>query len=206
VDPRRLESAVRPVAETAGAGHAAADLARYLALLADANQRVNLVSRRAVEDDLCAHVADSLAGLPLLPPPGSPLRLLDVGSGGGFPAIPILLCRRDIEAVLAESTAKKAAFLSAACAELHLTAEVVNARFPDSFPKKMPPFNVLTSRAVADPLGLAVAARPFMARGARALFWTTRGVLEDAAARVPHEFVPLAGTEQKGIAVVECFT
>jgi len=97
---------------------------------------MNLVSARAAEPEaLAGHLADALAGLPFLPPPRpAKVRLLDLGSGGGFPALPLLLVRRDLSGTLVESTRKKCEFLSAAAERLALTAEVVNARFPDSFP------------------------------------------------------------------------
>ncbi len=70
----------------------------------------------------------------------------------------------------------------------------------------MPLFDVMTSRAVADPLGLAAAARPFLAPGSRALLYTTRAVLDASRPRMAHRFLPIPGSEQKGIALVECFT
>lgn len=196
-----LEEMLEPVARAAGVGGAASALARYLRLLTEWNARVNLVSRRSTLADLVGHVADSLGALPFLPSRRA-LRLLDIGSGGGFPAIPILLARPEASGVLVEATGKKAAFLVEAIRSLGLTATVANVRFPDSL-SQMPPFDVLTSRAVADPVALAAAGRRFLARDGRALLWTTRGVL---GAGSPVRFHPLAGSEQKGIAVVECST
>jgi 16S rRNA (guanine527-N7)-methyltransferase len=205
VDRRRLRAALEPVVERSGLPGALDDLQAFLELLSEANERVNLVSRRSTEQDLAGHLAEALAGVPLLPDRHG-FRLLDVGSGGGFPAIPLLLARRDAFGFLVESTGKKAAFLADACGRLGLTARVANVRFPRSLPKDMSPFDVMTSRAVADPLGITAAARPFLARGSRALLYTTRAVLASARSRTPHRFVPIEGSEQKGIAVVECFT
>ncbi len=92
-------------------------LASFLELLLRANAGVNLVSRKeAVPEVLVArHMIDALEALPLLPSPGARrLRLLDIGSGGGFPAIPLLLARRDLDGVLVESVGKKARFLEEA--------------------------------------------------------------------------------------------
>jgi 16S rRNA (guanine(527)-N(7))-methyltransferase RsmG len=203
-----LTLAAEAAAARAGESAAAPALTRFLELLAEANERVNLVSRRAGAEELAGHLSDSLTALPFVPPE-RPLRLLDIGSGGGFPAVPILLCRKNLTALFVESVGKKAAFLTEVCRTLGLTAEVVNARFPDSLPKRMPPFDLLTSRAVADPLGLVSAARPFLAPGARALLFTTRRVLSESRARIPHRFEPIPGTDQKGLAIVEadeCFT
>ena len=196
------------VAARAGVPDAAPRLMRFVELLVAANERVNLVSRRAGVEELAAHLEDSLAALPFLPE-GRPGRLLDIGSGGGFPAIAILLIRHNLSGTMVESTAKKAAFLRDACRALELTAEVANVRFPDSSLKRMPPFDFLTSRAVADPLGLAAAARPYLRPDARALLFTTRRVLSESRARLPYRFEAMPGTDQKGLAIIDmadCFT
>jgi 16S rRNA (guanine527-N7)-methyltransferase len=194
---------------------AAADLAAYLELLLRANESVNLVSRREAEPAtlVARHLLEALEGLPFLPPPREQgLRLLDVGSGGGFPAIPLLLVRRDLEGVLVESTGKKARFLESAVGALGLTARVVNARFPDPAldeMRKAPPCDLLTSRAVAGAGEIARKARPALARGARALFWTTDALIDDLKRALPGatvSFVRSPGADRRGLARVECFT
>src|SRR5438045_9711139 len=84
-------------------------LSRYLDLLLDANQRMNLtrITDRAAAE--VQHVGDALTLLPLLP--AGPFRLADVGTGGGVPGIPLAVARPDAQVVLIESTKKKAAFL-----------------------------------------------------------------------------------------------
>jgi 16S rRNA (guanine527-N7)-methyltransferase len=199
------EKALEEIAGAAGVPEAAPRLGAYLALLKDWNQRINLVSRRSTEEDLAAHVSESLEGLAYLP--AGARRLLDIGSGGGFPALPLLLARRDLDGVLVESTAKKAAFLREACRTLGLTSSVVEARFPASFASDMTPFQVMTTRAVAEPLALGAAARRFLAPGGRVLLYTTRAVLERSGrTRLRYVFHPSPRSEQKGIAVVECST
>src|SRR3954463_10215443 len=94
-------------------------LARYLDLLLDANQRMNLtrITDRAAAE--VQHVGDALTVLPLLPK--DPHRLADVGSGGGVPGIPLAVVRPDAQVVLIESTKKKAAFLRQAAEAMELT-------------------------------------------------------------------------------------
>ncbi|MHB1046776.1 MAG: 16S rRNA (guanine(527)-N(7))-methyltransferase RsmG [Thermoanaerobaculia bacterium] len=194
---------------------AAGRIAAFLDLLLRRNEVVNLVSRKeaTVETLLARHVLDALEGLRLLPvPAGRPLRLLDVGSGGGFPAIPLLLARGDLEGVLVESTGKKARFLEEAIGALELTARVVNARFPDPAIDRMkndPPCDLLTSRAVADAGGILRQARPVMRPGSVALFWTTEPLAGELLRGVPRAAVSFSrspGAERRGIARVECFT
>ncbi len=188
-------------------------LAGFLRFLIERNATTNLVSARAAEPEVLAgtHLADALAGLSLLPPARSPrLRLLDLGSGGGFPAIPLLLVRRDIEGTLVDSIRKKCEFLSDAGERLALTLRVVNARFPDSFPMTTTGlFDVLTTRAVGSAGKLVRAARGLLARNAIALLWTTAPLVKEAirdSRAGSAVFHPVPGTERRGLLALGCFT
>ncbi len=202
-----LPAAVRPAAEGARG-----DMAAFLDFLLERNAEMNLVSVRAAEPEaLAGHLADALAGLPFLPPPRkTPLRLLDLGSGGGFPALPLLVVRRDLEGTLVDSVRKKCDFLSAAAERLALTARILNVRFPDSFPmEKSGPFDVLTTRAVGSAGRLVRAARRVLAPGARALLWTTEPLVKDAVAdsgAKASAFHRDPGSERRGLLVLERFT
>ena len=217
-DSAHLEALIRAEARERGGveGEAALDcapqLARFLVLLRDENARMNLVSARAAQPEelVRRHLFDSLFGLRFLPK-GSKLvrlRLLDVGTGGGFPALPILLARRDIQGTLVDSTEKKCVFLRRLVSELGLTAQVLNARFPSSFPmKSSAPFDLLTTRAVNAAGGLVRAARPIL-KG-RALLWTTEALAREAIQESGiHRatFQKAAGEGGRGIAVLECST
>jgi 16S rRNA (guanine527-N7)-methyltransferase len=84
-------------------------LSRYIDLLLEANQRMNLTriaDRPAAE---VQHVGDALTVLPFLPK--ETFRLVDVGSGGGVPGVILAIARPDAKVVLLEATKKKAAFL-----------------------------------------------------------------------------------------------
>lgn len=186
-------------------------LAELLRRVLDANLRFNLISRATSDGPelIDRHLLDSLLGLRLLPPGAR--TLLDVGSGGGFPALPLLVVRPDLAGTLVESTGKKARFLEETSRALGLTAEIVNARFPGSFAMSRPlRFDVLTSRAVANAGGLFRAARPLLRTGARALLWTTQPLFAEirADARGIHraEFHRAPGAESRGIAVLESST
>lgn len=200
--------------ETAGGVEREAPrLARFLVLLSAAGERMNLVSAAAArpEELVGRHLFDALQGLPFLPEPGrGSLFLLDIGSGGGFPALPLLVVRGDLRGTLVESTRKKSRFLAETLRELSLTAEVANARFPDSFPMRPPArFDLLTSRAVAQAGRLVRAARPLLRPGAGALLWTTEALLpgivrESGCGR--SSFRRTRGAESRGIALLESFT
>jgi 16S rRNA (guanine527-N7)-methyltransferase len=123
----------------------------YLALLLRWNARTNLTAIRDDEGILSRHFLQSIACARALP--GGIARLLDFGSGAGFPGIPIALCRPEIAVVLAESQGKKAAFLREAARTLSLPIEVHSARAETL----KTGFDCVTLRAV-DHMGLAVQA------------------------------------------------
>lgn len=213
-----VEGLVRGELEAAGledAQGAAPGFASFLEILLGANVGVNLVSRKEAIPEVLVrrHLLDALEALPLLPPAkGRRLRLLDVGSGGGFPAIPLLLARPDLEGVLVESVGKKARFLAEAVRALGLTARVVNARFPGpalELMKEASPCDLLTSRAVAGAGELVRSARPALAKAAVALLWTTEPLLDELRRALPGaglSFRKSPGADRRGIARVECFT
>ena len=126
-------------------------LEAYIALLAKWNVTYNLTAIREPERMVTHHVLDALAVLPHLPTRGSPtaFRVLDVGSGGGVPAIPIAIARPRWQVVALDSNHKKGAFLQQAIAELPLpNAEAVIARVEEYVPSA--PFDIVISRAFSD--------------------------------------------------------
>lgn len=94
-----------------------ADFERLYALLCEANRTVNLTRITALEDFLYRHLLDSLAVAPLIPPESN---VADVGSGAGFPALPLALARPDIRMTAVESTGKKCRFIREAAESLGL--------------------------------------------------------------------------------------
>ena len=150
-------------------------LARYLALLAKWNRTYNLTAIREPERMVTHHALDSLAVVPALPTRRA-IRVLDVGSGGGLPGIPIAIARPDAHVVCVDASGKKATFVAQAAIELPLpNVGAVAARVEDYAPAQ--PFDVAISRAFAD---LATFAR--LARGHLApdgLLFAMKGVRPD---------------------------
>lgn len=90
---------------------------QYLQLLLKWNKIYNLTAITQPEEIRAKHFKDSLAPLPFLPANG---RLLDIGTGAGFPGIPIKIGRPTLEVVLLDSRRKKISFCEAALRELAL--------------------------------------------------------------------------------------
>ncbi len=94
----------------------------YVSLFVRWNARINLSSIRDEEGILSTHLVESIYVARTLP--NGIGALLDFGSGGGMPGIPIGLCRPEIAVTLAESQGKKAAFLQEAARVLGIAAKV----------------------------------------------------------------------------------
>jgi 16S rRNA (guanine527-N7)-methyltransferase len=126
----------------------AQDLDRLVDLLLRWNRAHNLVSRETEGGVWRRHVEDSLQLLNHIPP--AACRFLDVGSGGGFPALPLAIAFRGGARTLAmvEPAHKKAAFLRTAIREFDLAARVHQSRLEEIDSRETLP-DVITSRALA---------------------------------------------------------
>ena len=129
---------------------AEAKLLAYLALLEKWNRVHNLTAVRGAERMVSHHLLDSLAAVPFFQGGCSDsIRVLDVGSGGGLPGIPLAIARPELQVTLIDSVAKKTAFLLQAKAELGLNnVNVVTGRVEDFRPGTR--FEIITSRAFSD--------------------------------------------------------
>ncbi len=90
----------------------------YARLLREWNERFNLTAITDDEGIQVKHFLDSLSVLKVLP--AGPLRLIDVGTGAGFPGLPLKLVRPELTLTLVEATGKKITFLEAVVGELGL--------------------------------------------------------------------------------------
>lgn len=158
----------------------AADLESYAALLLKWNRAQNLVSRETLGNLWERHIADSLQILPLLR--DADRTLLDLGSGGGFPAIPIAIAKKGaLNVLFVEPIAKKAAFLRTVSRETRVPLQVEMRRAEAIVPGELPPVDVITSRALA-PLSLLLGlAAPFFGPTTRALLHKGREHVDEMA-------------------------
>ncbi|MDB4942853.1 MAG: rRNA small subunit 7-methylguanosine (m7G) methyltransferase GidB [Labilithrix sp.] len=149
---------------------ALAQLGDYLGRLLAMNEQMNLT---AIRDEASAwerHALDALALVPLLADVPAGARLLDVGSGGGIPGIPLAIARPDLAVTLLDATQKKVSFLAAVSSAIGLqNVTTVAGRAEELRRGGLGTFDVVTARAVARLALLAGLVLPFVRPGGRAL-------------------------------------
>lgn len=149
-----------------GEGETAEKFAAFYALLCEYNKKVNLTRITDEADCRIKHFLDSLSGEKYFP---QGANCAEVGSGGGFPSLPLLIYRPDLRFTLFESVEKKCVFLRMAVRELGLSAQVYCLRAEDAgkdarFREK---FDVCCARAVARLNTLAEYCLPLVRTGGR---------------------------------------
>lgn len=122
----------------------------------------NLVSRRARDELLSRHVPECVQLADVLP--RGEQRVLDIGSGGGFPGMVLAIVRADLEVHLLDATAKKTDFLASAATALGVDVSVHTGRAEDlgKVEGLAGSFDVVTARAVAPMERLVGWALPFL--------------------------------------------
>lgn len=145
----------------------------YARLLTEWNEKMNLTAITDPAGIAVKHFADSLSVLPLLP--AGPLSLIDVGTGAGFPGVPLAICRGDVRLTLLDSLQKRLVFLETLCRELGIDATLIHARAEEGGrdPALRESFDAATARAVAPLPALCEMCLPFVKVGG--LFLALKG-------------------------------
>ena len=123
----------------------------YAAYLAEYNEKVNLTAIADPEGILVKHFEDSLAVFRYCrPAPG--MRAADVGTGAGFPAVPLMIACPGLDMTMIEATNKKLIFLELLLQKLGLRASLVHMRGEEAgkLPFYREQFDLVTARAVAE--------------------------------------------------------
>lgn len=164
-----------------------AAFARYRALLLDWNRRVNLTSITSPDAVLTRHFLDSLSVALAVPPTvraGVP-ALLDVGSGAGFPGLPLAIAFPEWQVALLEATGKKVRFLEHVMAELGLTnVRAVQGRAEEiaRIPTHRGRYDLVAARALAPLPTLLEYCQPFACVGGVTIALKKGDLAEELAA------------------------
>ena len=142
-------------------------LGRHVDLLLKWNKSINLTAITDPNEVVEKHVLDSLAVVPVLPS-GS---LLDAGTGGGFPGIPVAIAKPELEVTLVDSVQKKVAFLKSALAELRLPKVRAYAARLEGTPSRedLPRVHAAVARAFAAPAQWLTLAEQYVLPGGVAI-------------------------------------
>lgn len=139
-----------------------AEIKQYINLLMQWNPIAGLVSPGELDKHCIDLIEDSLSLIDYIIPylnKNSELMWLDIGSGGGFPAVPILLAFKSIRIILIERKIRKTGFLQLVIKKFNLqNAKVICESFPDCVPKynfKSENIGIITARGVEQPERIA---------------------------------------------------
>ena len=173
-------------------------LSRFLAELDIARRRTNLTGPLSTQE-LVDHTLESALGEKLVPPRA---ELIDIGSGAGFPAVPIAIVRPDVCVTPVEPRRKRLEFLKAVSKEVGLDNVFAHETSVTNLVRSAA--DVATARAVGridEVLGEA----PFLKPGGLFLAWTTRATAGGLARRLGRHFSPdsqlaIPGSRHKVIA------
>ncbi len=180
-------------------------LDRYEALLRKWNSAINLVAKSTLPHLRERHFADSLQLVAHIPSEAH--HITDIGSGGGFPALPLAMALAERESVprvtLIESDQRKSAFLRSVIRETGIRAQVIAERIEAAKPQDA---DVVTARALADlDLLLSFVSRHMKADG-RALLqkgrtWQSEVAKAKETWQFEHEAVP-STTEPEAVILI----
>ncbi|MEF9988166.1 MAG: 16S rRNA (guanine(527)-N(7))-methyltransferase RsmG [Christensenella sp.] len=134
-----------------GSGHTASDdmldkMEAYYDIMAETNKLYNLTAITSPKESACKHFFDSIVPIDFIPKNS---RVVDVGSGAGFPIAPLKIMREDIEAYAVEASQKKCAFIEQAARTAGVDIKVLNVRAEElAAGKPRESYDVCTARAV----------------------------------------------------------
>lgn len=150
---------------------------RYLSLLLAWNDKVNLTSIRDPLEMLYRHFCESMFAAIAIPLDRG--RLADVGSGGGFPGVPLKIMRPQLDVFLIESNIKKATFLAEVVRDLGLSEIRVLVSRYEELSEEVAPLDVVCARAVGEYYQLLAWAGSKGVAAKQAVLWVGGNDLEE---------------------------
>ena len=177
---------------------ACAQFETYARLLLEWNERVNLTAITQPREVLEKHFLDSIVPLALHKIPQG-AAVIDVGTGAGFPGVPLKIARPDLRLTLLDSLGKRVRFLTELSQALGQQNEVIHARAEDAAhqPELREAFCVATSRAVAALPILCELCLPFVRPGGVLLALKGPEVDDEIATAASATVILAAGEVQK---------
>lgn len=166
----------------------------FHAILDEYNRRMDLTAVLSEDERVDRHDLDSAAPLSHgLLAPGA--RVIDVGTGAGFPGMPLLILRPDLRMTFLDALQKRIGFLQDALARLGLSAQTLHARAEDAarLPGHREQYDVAVSRAVAGAATLQELMLPFVRTGGLSIAFKGPGLAQEMTAARHAAFV-LGGT------------
>ncbi len=138
----------------------------YAKLLVEWNKVMNLTGITEPDEIIVKHFVDSLTFLTYVDVPQGAF-LIDVGTGAGFPGVPLMIARPDLKVTLLDSTKKRLNFLADVSRETNLEAEIIHARAEDAGKQDCyrERFDFATARAVTNLRDLSEYCLPFVKKG-----------------------------------------
>jgi len=121
---------------------------QYIGILLAWNEKINLTAIRDPLEILYRHICESMYAAVAVPVEDG--RLADVGSGGGFPGLPLKIIRPNLRVFLVESSIKKVTFLAEVTRELGLKDVQVLARRYEELGEEVAPLDFVCSRALGE--------------------------------------------------------
>ncbi len=151
-------------------------------LLVEQNKTMNLTAITDPDGIAVKHFADSISALSAYDF-AEGAKVLDVGTGAGFPSIPLLITRPDLQMTMIDSTAKKLRYVASTVESLGLSAEVLHTRAEEAGQNKeyRESFDIVCSRAVAALNVLCEYCLPFVKVGGVFLAMKAAKVQEEIA-------------------------
>lgn len=151
-------------------------LLKLYEFLVEYNQNVNLTAITDFEEVVVKHFIDSVLPFSMIDIKENS-SFIDVGTGAGFPSIPLMIVRPDLKGTLLEALNKRCVFLEKACKLTGVDAKVVHGRAEDYTKEKREAFDFATARAVAAIPVLCEYCIPYVKTGGR--FIALKSVNED---------------------------
>lgn len=166
----------------------------YANLLIEWNKKMNLTAITDVEGIAVKHFFDSLTPVWYLNLPKKS-KVIDVGTGAGFPSVPMAILRPDLHFTLIDSLNKRLVFLDEVCSSLNINAELVHMRAEDAakMPEYREKFDISVSRAVAYLPVLCEYCIPFVRK--KGLFIAMKGSKAEEELNVSKNAVKTLGAE-----------